>query len=191
MTLRRIAQIGHPILRRPAAPVPEDQIPEPWVQSLVQDLVETMREAGGAGLAAPQIHEPWQVCVMEVGENARYPYMPRVPLTVLINPEITPLSSETYLNYEGCLSVPNLRGRVGRYTRIHLKAFDASGGRIDREVAGITAGTLQHEVDHLFATLFVDRVTDPLSLTTWDQFARYRETAFREAVRSVVDRFGS
>lgn len=191
MTLRKIAQVGHPILRRPAAPVPPEDVGSPRIQALVDDLVETMRDVNGAGLAAPQIHEPWQVCVMEVGANRRYPYMPSVPLTILINPVITPLGSETFENYEGCLSVPNLRGVVRRHARIRLEALDRLGRPIELQIRGITAGTVQHEVDHLFGRLFLDRVEDPSTLTTWDQFARYREADFREVVRAVVTRYGS
>ncbi|MEL6189193.1 MAG: peptide deformylase, partial [Myxococcota bacterium] len=178
-------------LREAARPVPREDIGKPWVESLVCDLVETMRDAHGAGLAAPQILEPWQVCVMEIGDNPRYPYKPKVPLTVLINPVITPLGDESFENYEGCLSVPNLRGIVRRHARIRLQALDARGAVIDREFAGITAGTVQHEVDHLFGQLFVDRVEDTTTLTTWDQFSRYREADFRRHVEAVVAQYGS
>lgn len=189
--LRKIAQIGHPILREVARAVPPAEIGEAWVRTLIADLVETMRDANGAGLAATQIHEAWQVCVMEVGDNPRYPYKPKLPLTVLINPVITPLGDETFENYEGCLSVPNLRGVVHRHARIRLEAHDADGQSFAREFAGITAGTVQHEVDHLFGRLFVDRVEDPSTFTTWDQFGRYREADFRKNVEAVVARYGS
>lgn len=192
MVLRKIAQIGHPILRAPAKPVPESEIKSAWVQGLVQDLIETMRDANGAGLAATQIYEPWQVCVMEVKDNPRYPYKPTIPLTVLINPVITPLDqNETFDNYEGCLSVPNLRGVVPRFARIRLEGLDPNGAAIDTQFAGITAGTVQHEVDHLFGHLFIDRVRDPSSLTTWDQFHRYHEAGFKERVAQIVSRYGS
>lgn len=189
--LRKIAQVGHPILRAPAQPVPVDEIGAPWVQSLIRDLIETMRDANGAGLAATQIYEPWQVCVMEVGDNPRYPYKPKIPLTVLINPVLTPRTEETFDNYEGCLSVPNLRGVVPRCARMHLAAYDDKGVPVDREFAGITAGTVQHEVDHLFGKLFLDRVEDTSTLTTWDQFTRFREAGFREKVAAVVEAYGS
>lgn len=191
VTLRRIAQIGHPVLRVPARPVPSNAVGSPWVRALIDDLVETMREANGAGLAATQVHEPWQICVMEVGDNPRYPYKPKIPLTVLINPVITPIGDETFDNYEGCLSVPNLRGAVPRYARIRLEALDGEGAPVDRTYAGITAGTVQHEVDHLFGKLFVDRVVDPSTFTTWDQFAKYREAAFRDEVARIVERYGA
>ncbi len=191
MTLRKIALVGHPGLRVPAQPVPEDRFGTPWLHSLIEDLIETMRDANGAGLAVPQIHEPWQVCVMEVGDNPRYPYKPKVPLTVLVNPKLTPVGQEMFDNYEGCLSVPNLRGIVPRFAILRVEARDEAGGYIDKTYRGITAGTVQHEVDHLFGRLFLDRVEDPTTLTTWDQFARYREAAFREQVRAVVERYGS
>lgn len=191
MTLRKIALIGHPGLRTPAAPVPEADVRRPWVQRLVDDLIETMRDANGAGLAAPQIHEPWQVCVMEVGDNPRYPHRPKVPLTVLVNPVLTPVGDETFEAYEGCLSVPNLRGRVRRHARLRLEALDREGRKIDRELAGLTAGTVQHEVDHLFGTLFLDRVEDKASLTTWAQFVRYREAEDRDRIEQIVAEYGS
>lgn len=191
MALRKIAQIGHPVLRAPARPIPVGEVRSHWVQSLIEDLIETMRDANGAGLAATQIYEPWQICVMEVGDNPRYPYKPKLPLTVLVNPVITPIGDDTFNNYEGCLSVPNLRGVVPRHARIHLSGLDREGKVIDREYAGITAGTVQHEVDHLFGQLFVDHVRETSTLTTWDQFARYREPDFRREVASIVERYGS
>lgn len=191
MTLRKIAQVGHPVLRETARTVPPEDVGAGWVQALVDDLIETMRDANGAGLAATQIHETWQVCVMEVGDNPRYPYKPKIPLTVLINPIITPIGEERFENYEGCLSVPNIRGVVRRHARIHLSALDREGRTIDQEFAGITAGTVQHEVDHLFGKLFLDRVEDSSTLTTWENFARYREAAFRENVARVVATYGS
>lgn len=192
MTLRKIAQIGHPFLREPAKPVPPDAIQSGWVQSLIDDLIETMRDANGAGLAATQVYEPWQICVMEVSENPRYPYKPTIPLTVLVNPRIEPLDpNERFDNFEGCLSVPNLRGVVPRFARIRLTGFDRTGAPLDLVYAGITAGTVQHEVDHLFGHLFVDRVEDPKTLTTWEQFHRYFEPDFRERVAAIVDKYGA
>ena len=191
MVLRKIAQIGHPILRQTASEVPREEITQPRFRQLVSELIETMRDAHGAGLPATQIYEPWQVCVMEVGENPRYPYKPKLPLTVLFNPVIEPLSDERIESYEGCLSVPNLRGVVQRWARVRVTGYDAEGAPFEREVAGITAATFQHEVDHLFGRLFVDRVEDPSTLTTWDQFSRFREAEFRAYVEATVARYGS
>jgi peptide deformylase len=190
MTIRKIAQIGHPVLRERARDLTRDELRSPELQRFVDDLVETMRDAHGAGLAATQIHEPVRICAIEVGENPRYPYKPRIPLTILVNPVIEPLSDETFLNYEGCLSVPNLRGRVRRAAHVRVRAWDRHGEPWEREVKGISAGTFQHEVDHLDGTIFVDRVEDPASLTTWDNFERHHREAFVAYVKEIVARYG-
>lgn len=190
-TIRAIAQVGEPVLRQPAAPVAPGDIATPEFQRFVDDLIATMHHARGAGLAANQVFEPIQVCAIEVRDNPRYPYKPNIPLTVLINPKLTPLSDETFENYEGCLSVPNLRGVVRRHAELRVEALDRHGEPLDFEVRGISAGTFQHEVDHLWGKLFLDRVEDPTSLCTWDAFGRYQEAAFRERVLAVVARWGS
>ena len=189
MVFRKIAQIGHPVLRRTARPLSRTELESGRYQRLIEDLIETMRDANGAGLAANQIHEPVQICVLEVGDNPRYPYKPRIPLTVLVNPQVEPRTDESFENYEGCLSVPNLRGLVRRYARVRVRAMDRHGNAIDEEFVGFTAATIQHEVDHLFGTLFVDRVEDPTTLTTWDQYARFQEKAFLERAADVVRRY--
>ncbi|MBI4815837.1 MAG: peptide deformylase [Deltaproteobacteria bacterium] len=189
-TIRKIAQIGHPILRRVADPVPISEIRSAPIQELIDDMIATMRDAMGAGLAAPQVHESVQICVLEVRANARYPYAPDIPLTVLINPVLAPLTAEIFGNYEGCLSVPNLRGLVERFAEIRVMGFDRDGQPVDRVARGISAGTYQHEVDHLNATLFLDRVKDPRSLTTLAEFDRYHREAYFPKARAVVDRFG-
>lgn len=189
MAIRKIAQIGHPILRAPAEPVPLDALASARFQTLIDDLIETMRDANGAGLAATQIYEPWQVCAVEVADNPRYPYKPKIPLTILVNPVIEPLTEETFDNYEGCLSVPNLRGVVKRCAKIRLTARDREGRPIDEVFQGFTAGTMQHEVDHLFGKLFVDHVEDPRTLATWAEFERFHKEAFMKTVEQVVARW--
>jgi peptide deformylase len=189
--LLKIAQIGHPVLREPARDVGMDELASPEIQGFIDDLVDTMRDAGGAGLAANQVHRPIRICAIEVRDNPRYPYKPPVPLTLLVNPRIEPLDDETFDNYEGCLSVPNLRGVVARHTRVRVRACDRHGTPLDYEARGLTAGTYQHEVDHLDGRLFVDRVTDPRSLCTWDHFQRYHAPAFVERVRELVRVYGS
>src|SRR5436305_1448803 len=111
-----------------------------------------MVEANGAGLAANQVYEPVQICAIWVKDNPRYPYKPNVPLTILVNPTIELLTDDTFVNYEGCLSVPNLRGEVKRVTHIRVRAWDREGNAIDREAKGLTAGTYQHEADHVDAS---------------------------------------
>ncbi len=191
MTLRKIAQIGHPVLRQRARELTRDELLAPDMQRFVDDLVETMRDANGAGLAAIQIYEPIRVVAIEVRDNPRYPYKPKIPLTVLVNPVLEPTGDETFSNYEGCLSVPNLRGRVRRWARLRVRAWDRHGSDLDFAVAGISAGTFQHEVDHLDGKIFVDRVEDPRTLTTWDCFERYHQAGFVEEVTEIVGRYGS
>lgn len=186
MTIRKIAQIGHPVLRRQATPVPVEIIGSAQFQTLIDDLIETMRDAGGAGLAAPQVHEPYQLCAIEVRANPRYPYKPDIPLTVLINPVVTPLGDATYPSYEGCLSVPNLRGLVPRSRSVHVEALDRDGAPIVQTLHGLTAGTYQHEVDHLNATLFVDRVVDSATLTTWAEFDRHHKEAWLASIADLL-----
>jgi peptide deformylase len=191
MTLLQIAQIGAPVLRQRAREVARDELRTPEFQQFVDDLVATMRDASGAGLAANQVHRPIRVCAIEVGDNPRYPYKPKVPLTILVNPVLTPLSEDRFDNYEGCLSVPDLRGVVSRFAELRVQAWDRHGEPIDEVVRGITAGTFQHECDHLDGKLFLDRVADTRSLCTWKEFARVHEPEFRERVREIVARYGS
>jgi peptide deformylase len=191
VTLRKIAQIGAPVLRERAREVTPDEIASPAIQSVIDDMIETMRDANGAGIAANQIYVPLRICVIEVGENPRYPYKPKIPLTVLVNPVLEPIGNETFENYEGCLSVPNLRGVVSRFVELRLRALDRHGTPIDRIVRGLSAGTFQHECDHLDGKLFVDRVGDPTTLCTWTEFDRYYRAGFVERVEKLVARFGS
>ncbi|MBL9103894.1 MAG: peptide deformylase [Myxococcales bacterium] len=191
MAILKVAQIGHPVLRQQARPVTREELLTPGFQSFIDSMIETMRDAQGAGLAANQVHEPVQVCVIEVKDNPRYPYKPNIPLTVLINPVLTPLSETKFENYEGCLSVPDMRGMVRRHVELRVQAVDRMGNPIDQTVRGITAGTFQHECDHLAGTLFIDRVEDPRTLCTWKEFARQHEARFREHVKHIVEHYGS
>ncbi|MCX4241898.1 peptide deformylase [Paraliomyxa miuraensis] len=191
MTLLKIASIGAPVLRQRAREVSPQELASPELQTFVDDLVETMHDASGAGLAAIQVHRAIRIVAIHVQDNPRYPYKPNIPLTILVNPVLTPLSEERFDNYEGCLSVPDLRGVVSRWAELRVQALDRHGAPIDTVVRGITAGTYQHEVDHLDGVLFVDRVTDPTTLTTWKEFARHHEAGFRERVEAVVKRWGS
>ncbi len=191
MALLKIAQVGHPVLRTPTREVTPEELASVEVQTFIDDMIETMRDANGAGLAANQVYVSKKICIMEVGDNPRYPYKPKIPLTVLVNPVITPLGSETFSNFEGCLSVPNLRGRVERSAHIRVDALDREGQPIQIETKGITAGTYQHEVDHLDMKLFLDRVSDPSSFCTWAEFQRYHEATFRAEVAEIVKKWGS
>jgi len=190
VTIRKIAQIGHPVLREPTREVTPDELRSAEMQRFIDDLVETMRDASGAGLAANQVYEPVRMCAIEVVDNPRYPYKPRIPLTVLVNPVLEPVSDETFDNYEGCLSVPNLRGVVPRHVEVRVRALDRHGEPIDRVVRGISAGTFQHECDHLDGKVFLDRVRDTRTLCTWAEFDRFHREPFVERVRALVARYG-
>ena len=191
MALRKIATVGHPVLREVARELTPAELEGAAVQAFIDDLVETMRDANGAGLAANQVFEPIRVCAIEIKDNPRYPYKPNYPLTVLVNPRLTPTTDETFLNYEGCLSVPNLRGEVRRFAGVHVEALDRRGAPLSFDVRGLTAGTFQHEVDHLDGKLFLDRVEDTRSLATWADFERFHLKAFAERARGVVAKYGS
>ena len=192
MTVREIVRIGHPALRAASAAVDVDDLASPAIQRVVDDLIDTMRAANGAGLAANQIGELVQICVIEVRpDNPRYPYKPAIPLTVLVNPVLELLGDETFANYEGCLSVPDLRGIVDRAVEVRVRALDRNGEPVDRVVRGLSAGTFQHETDHLHGTLFVDRVRDTRTLCTWDEFRGRHESEFVVRVEQLVARFGS
>jgi peptide deformylase len=191
MAIRKIAQIGHPVLRQRAREVTREELLSPATQQFIDDLVETMRDANGAGLAAIQVYEPIRIAAIEVTNNPRYPYKPNIPLTILVNPVLTPVDDEMFENYEGCLSVPNLRGVVPRALHLHVRAWDRHGNDIDEVVHGLKAGTYQHEVDHLDGTIFVDRVADPRTLTTWTEFERYHRDAFVARITELVARVGS
>lgn len=190
VTLLKIAQIGEPVLRQLAAPVSPEALKSEAIQTFIDDLIATMRDANGAGLAANQVFRPLRICAIEVSDNPRYPYKPKIPLTVLVNPVVTPLTGMTFDNYEGCLSVPNLRGLVPRYPHARVTGLDREGQPVDMEVKGLTAGTFQHELDHLDGRLFVDRVIDRASFCTWDAFARYHQADFAERAREIVDVWG-
>lgn len=158
MAVRPILRLGHPLLRQTAAPVTRFDTPE--LNALVEDMLDTMRANNGAGLAAIQIGELVRVVVFEVQHNPRYPGVEPVPLTVLVNPEIELLDEEREDGWEGCLSVPGLRGLVPRYKRLRYRGFDAQGAPIERTVADFHARVVQHECDHLDGILYPMRVRD-------------------------------
>ena len=186
-----IAQVGHPVLREPTAELSAEMLQSTEMQQFIDDLISTMRAANGAGLAANQVYQSVRICAIEVRDNPRYPYRPNIPLTVLVNPVLTPVGDAMFENYEGCLSVPNLRGKVQRHCEIDVSALDRHGNPINDRVKGMTAATYQHEVDHLLGKLFLDRVEDSTSLVTWDHFERYHRAQVAENVQQLVARYGS
>jgi peptide deformylase len=191
MTVREIVTVGHPVLRERAREVAADELATSEVQQLIDDLVDTMRAANGAGIAANQIGVPLRITTIEVNDNPRYPYKPRIPLTIVVNPIIEPLDDELVEINEGCLSVPNLRGNVMRHVNVRVRYLDRDGVEHDEVRRGLTAGTFQHECDHLDGKLFLDRVTDPTTFTTWEQFERFHRAAFVDRITEFVRRVGS
>ena len=172
MAILKIARMGHPVLARPSARVEDPTLPE--IATLVGDMVDTLRDAGGVGLAAPQVHVPLRVVIFFVPEARaaaeRYrdagltdtpdPEEGPVPLTVLVNPEIEPLADDKAEAFEGCLSLPGMSGPVPRYTRIRYAGMDLEGNRIERIAKGFHARVVQHECDHLDGILYPMRMTD-------------------------------
>ncbi len=154
-------------------------------------MIETMRAAGGAGLAANQVGETVRVAVAEVDHNPRYPYKPPIPLTVFVNPVVEPIGDDVEQINEGCLSIPNLRGELPRHMRVRVSYLDRDGAPHEEVKLGLTAGTFQHEVDHLDGILFVDRVADPTTLSTWQQFERFGRDDFIERALRLTERVGS
>jgi peptide deformylase len=191
VTVRAIATVGHPVLRQRARELTADELASPEIQTLIDDLIDTMHAADGAGIAANQVHEPVRVAVIEVDHNPRYPYKPAIPLTVVVNPVIEPLDDELVEINEGCLSVPDLRGNVFRHVNVRVRYLDRDGHPHDEVKRGLTAGTFQHECDHLDGRLFLDRVADTTTLTTWAQFERFHRDAFIARITEFVERVGS
>jgi peptide deformylase len=191
MSVREIVTIGDPVLRERARELSPDELRSTEIQALIDDLIDTRRAADGAGLAAPQIGKSLRIAVAEVdGVNPRYPYKPPIPLTVIVNPELEPIGSETVAINEGCLSVPGLRGVVDRQVEVRLRYLDRDGEVHEEVKRGLTAGTFQHEVDHLDGVLIVDRA-DPRTLMTWEQYERLYRDEFVERITAFAQRVGS
>jgi peptide deformylase len=175
MAILKIARMGHPVLKRIADPVVDPTDPE--IHKLINDMVDTLEDIGGAGLAAPQVHVPLRVVIFHVpaarlaaeeGGGA-----PAIPLTALINPEITPLGAETVDGIEACLSVPGLAGMVPRYRHIRYKALKPDGTVVEREASGFHARVVQHECDHLDGILYPMRMRDMTSLSFVEELRRF------------------
>ncbi len=201
MSILKVARMGHPVLRAQARPLEAAAIRSPMIQQLIDDMFETMKEYQGVGLAAPQVHASLRLFVAgfppktdkdKTGaggsglgardrdedqraddEDEDQDARENIPLMVLINPEITPVGRETVEDWEGCLSIPEIRGRVPRHRQISVRAYDRTGKRIEQRVSGFTARVIQHETDHLDGVLFLDRMKSFASLTFLDEFGRY------------------
>lgn len=181
VAIRKIAQMGEPVLRRVARPLSVEELESPAVQTLIDDMIDTMHDADGAGLAAPQVYESVQLCVIEIQKNPRYPDALDIPLTVLVNPVVTPAvdspedalaPEDTIAMFEGCLSVTGMRGRVVRPRRVRVQALDRHGKPLDFMWEGVRASVVQHETDHLRGVLYVDRA-DSKSLSFLREYERY------------------
>ena len=173
MAILKVTRLGHPVLRRVAEDVPIADLRSGTMQKFIDDMIETMKEYDGVGLAADQVHESKQIAVLEVADNPRYPNKPKVPLTVLVNPKITPLSDEIVEDWEGCLSIPDLRGMVPRYKSIHVQSLDRNGNSLDFVANDFHARVIQHEFDHLNGKVYLDRMRDLLTLTFLQELGRY------------------
>jgi peptide deformylase len=165
MAILKVARLGHPVLRVKAHPVPVEQIRSAPVQRLIDDMIETMHEYDGAGLAGNQVHQPVQIAVIEVESNPRYPDAISIPLTVIVNPVVTPLTDEMEDGWEGCLSVPDMRGLVPRYTAVRLEYHDREGKRQEVDAKDFFARVIQHETDHLNGIVYIDRMRDLRTLS--------------------------
>ncbi|WP_207481379.1 peptide deformylase [Arenibaculum pallidiluteum] len=172
MAILKIARMGHPVLRRVAEPVADPADPE--ILRLARDMAETMLDAGGVGLAAPQVHVPLRLIVFRVPQDRVGEGEEAAPgISILINPEIEPLGDETLLAWEGCLSIPGLRGAVPRHARIRYTGFDIGGNPVSVEAAGFHARVVQHELDHLDGVLYLDRMEDFGRLAFEEEMRRY------------------
>ena len=169
MGIRNVLRIGHPALRKCAAEVPDEWFGSERLQQLIEDLFDTKSAYSGAGLAAPQIDEPWRVFVVGMGHNPRYPYADPLPERILINPVITSIGNELISGWEGCLSIPGLRGEVERWKRIQLQWQDLEGAFHTEELQDFHARVIQHEKDHLDGVLFPDLLTSPQAFGFTDE----------------------
>ena len=173
MTLLKISKLGHPVLRTPAKEVPLEHLADEPVQRLIEDMIETMRDADGVGIAAPQVYQPLRLAVIEVHRNPRYPQAPDVRLTVLVNPRFAYKSEETARGWEGCLSVDGFRGQVPRHRRVIVEAFDREGQPFTIDSDNFLAVVLQHELDHLDGKVYLDRMTDMLTLAHLKEYEEF------------------
>ena len=183
-----IAQIGHPILRNKTKDIPINDIKSENTRKIIEKMIKTMRMHKGAGLAANQIYEPVRICIIEVLDNPRYQYLNTIPLKVLINPKIIiKKDTATFNSYEGCLSVPNLRGKVKRYNTINVTYYTMDAKKITEDIKGLASIVYQHEIDHLDGYLFTDKVKDNSTLVTYENYQKYYE----EEYKKELDNFNS
>jgi peptide deformylase len=180
-----IAQIGHPILRNKTKDIPINDIKSDNTQKIIEKMIKTMRKHNGAGLAANQIYEPIRICIIEVLDNPRYKHLNTIPLKILINPKvIIKKDTATFNSYEGCLSVPNLRGKVRRYNSINVTYYTMDAKRITENIKGLESIVYQHEIDHLDGYLFTDKVEDNSTLVTYENYQKYYEEEYKKELEN-------
>ncbi len=180
-----IAQIGHPILRNKTKDIPINEIKSENTQKIIEKMINIMRQHNGAGLAANQIYEPIRICIIEVLDNPRYKHLNTIPLKVLINPKvIIKKDTATFNSYEGCLSVPNLRGKVKRYNTINVTYYTKDAKKITEDIKGLESIVYQHEIDHLDGYLFTDKVEDNSTLVTYENYQKYYEEGYKKELES-------
>ena len=173
MAILKVARLGHPVIRKPSVAVPKETITSPDMQRVIDDMVETMYEYDGVGLAAPQVHVSKQIAVIEVRQNRRYPGEGPIPLTVLINPKVLSASKKQLEDWEGCLSVNDFRGKVPRAESLEVEAYNRKGEKVKLHAHGFFARIIQHECDHLAGKVFLDRMPNLSTLAHLSEFARY------------------
>jgi peptide deformylase len=169
MSILKVARMGHPVLRERARPIDRSAFRDPLFQKLVDDMIDTMHEYHGVGLAGPQIHEGLRLFVALLDDEPN----PESETIVVVNPEITPVGTATQEGWEGCLSIPDIRGMVPRFTEITVKALDRNGKGVELRLKNFPARVAQHETDHLDGILFFDRMTSMKSLTFLDEYSRF------------------
>ena len=180
-----IAQIGHPILRNKTKDIPINEIKSENTQKIIEKMIKTMRKHNGAGLAANQIYESIRICIIEVLDNPRYKHLNPIPLKVLINPKvIIKKDTATFNSYEGCLSVPNLRGKVKRYNTINVTYYNMDAKKITEDIKGLESIVYQHEIDHLDGYLFTDKVEDNSTLVTYENYQKYYEEGYKKELEN-------
>ena len=180
-----IAQIGHPILRNKTKDIPINEIKSENTKKIIEKMIKTMRMHNGAGLAANQIYEPIRICIIEVLDNPRYKHLNTIPLKVLINPKvIIKKDTATFNSYEGCLSVPNLRGKVKRYNTINVTYYNMDAKKITEDIKGLESIVYQHEIDHLNGYLFTDKVEDNSTLVTYENYQKYYEEGYKKELEN-------
>ena len=180
-----IAQIGHPILRNKTKDIPINDIKSDNTHKIIEKMIKTMRKHNGAGLAANQIYEPIRICIIEVLDNPRYKHLNTIPLKILINPRvIIKKDTATFNSYEGCLSVPNLRGKVRRYNSINVTYYTMDAKKITENIKGLESIVYQHEIDHLDGYLFTDKVEDNSTLVTYENYQKYYEEEYKKELEN-------